>query len=373
MPRSLGFLGYLISDILKTQFALNVPWWLLALAVFAIVWFVTRRRRRVSLRTTAVLGGGELLIMLALSITFLIHPGPGSNYLAPITPSLSPNIVRGIIAGMVLCVLSLSGFEGPAPLAQKSRRAARHVGQAVILSLIAIGIFYIFTSYASAIGWGTANMAAFARNPNPFYDLGRSLWGTGWWLIIFALINSSIAVGLACTNSASRVMYTMGRAGTLPARFGTVHPVHRTPAFAIAFQQIFGIGAVLLVGILLRPEYIFGFLETISALAVIVIYSMANFALTSYIKREHRDRYSIWKHLIFPWVGTLTFAPVLVITVYPVPSWPYNIAPYLYLVGMLVGLFYMLWIQAKKPEAIRRGSTMLVGTHITSDGDIDWD
>ena len=29
-------------------------------------------------------------------------------------------------------------------------------------SLILIGIFYVFTSYASAIGWGTGNMAAFA-------------------------------------------------------------------------------------------------------------------------------------------------------------------------------------------------------------------
>src|SRR5208282_1751781 len=134
------------------------------------------------------------------------------------------------------------------------------------------------TSYASAIGWGTGSMAAFAVHPNPYYALGHALWGGGWWLVVLALINSAIAVGLACTNSASRVLYTMGRAGTLPARFGRIHPIHRTPTFAIAFQQVFGIVAVLLVGILLRPDDIFGFLETISALAVIVLYSMANLA-----------------------------------------------------------------------------------------------
>ena len=44
-------------------------------------------------------------------------------------------------------------------------------------SLILIGIFYVFTSYASAIGWGTSNMAAFASNPNPYYLLGHTLWG----------------------------------------------------------------------------------------------------------------------------------------------------------------------------------------------------
>src|SRR3569832_1458408 len=178
--------------------------------------------------------------MLALAIACLVHPGPGSSYLAPLRPSLSPHQFQGIIGGTVLAVLSLSGFESPVPLAQESRRAAKHVGQAVLFSLIAIGIFYIFTSYASAIGWGTGNMAAFANNPNPFYDLGRTLWGAGWWLIVLALINSSIAVGRACTNSASRVMYTMGRAGTLPAQFGTIHPVFQPPAFAIGFQQLFG-------------------------------------------------------------------------------------------------------------------------------------
>lgn len=370
---TLGFLGYLMSDTLRTQFALNIPWWLLASGIFAIVWFLTRQGIRLSMQTTALLGGFELLIMLALAVTFLIHPGPGSNYLAPLQPSLSPHQFQGIIAGTVLAVLSLSGFESPVPLAQESRRAAKHVSQAVIFSLIAIGLFYIFTSYASAIGWGTGNMAAFANNPNPFFDLGRALWGAGWWLIVLALVNSSIAVGLACTNSASRVMYTMGRAGTLPARFGKIHPIHQTPSFAIAFQQIFGIGSVLLVGLLLRPEYIFGLLETIAALAVIVLYSMANLALTSYVRRAHPESFSTWRHVIFPWAGTLTFAPVLFVTVYPVPSWPYNIAPYLYLAAMLIGFGYMRWLAASKPEALQRGATMLVGSRQTVDGEVEWD
>ena len=370
---TLGFLGYLMSDTLRSQFALNLPWWLLASGIFAIVWFLTRQGVRLSMQTTAILGGLELLIMLALAITFLVHPGRGSSYLAPLQPSLAPGQVQGIIAGTVLAVLSLSGFESPVPLAQESRRAAKHVGQAVVFSLIAIGLFYIFTSYASAIGWGTGNMAAFANNPNPFFDLGRALWGAGWWFVVLALINSSIAVGLACTNSASRVLYTMGRAGTLPARFGEIHPVHQTPSFAIAFQQLCGLAAVLLVGWLMRPEYIFGFLETIAALAVIVLYAMANLALTSYMRRAHPDRFSVWRHVIFPWAGTLTFAPVLFVTLYPVPSWPYNFAPYLYLGAMLAGFGYMRWLDARHPDALRRGATMLVGSRASSEGEVDWD
>ena len=364
------YLGYLISDMLRGQFALIVPWWLVASLVFVAIWMLTRSGIRLSMQITALLGGLELLIMLALAITFLIHPGPDSNYRAPLEPSLAPHGFAGIIAGVVFSILSLSGFEAPAPLAQESRHANKLVGQAVILSLLATGIFYVFTSYASAIGWGTANMAAFGESPNPYYALGHALWGAGWWLVVLALINSSIAVGLACTNAASRVMYTMGKAGTLPSPFGRIHPVHQTPTFAIGFQQVMGIAAVLAVGLLFGPNYIFGFIGTISALAVSVLYVMANLALTSYMRREHQAQYSLWQHLLIPWLGTLALVPVLFVTVYPVPAPPYNFAPYLFLVGLLLGFAYMLWLETRDPGALQRGAMMLAGNRGSAEGEV---
>ncbi len=145
-------------------------------------------------------------------------------------------------------------------------------------------------------------------------------------------------------------MYTMGQAATLPAPFGRIHPVHQTPTFAIAFAQTFGIVAILLGGLLLRPEYIFGFLETIATLAVIVLYCMANLALTSYIRREHRDNFSVWRHVVFPWIATLALLPVLFVTIYPVPTWPYNITPYLFLAALMAGFGYMQCSRRAIPE-----------------------
>ncbi len=369
---SSGFLGYLLSDTVRTGFGVNIPWWVIALITFAVIWTITHYGIQLSVRITLLLGGLELLIMLALAITFLIHPGPGSSYIAPLDPSAAPHHLGGILAGMVFSILSLSGFEGAAPLAQESRRAGKFVGQAVLLSLVVMGIFYVFTSYASAIGWGTGDMAAFAAHPNPYYALGHKLWGMGWWFVVLALINSAIGVGLASTNSASRVMYTMGQAGTLPKPFGRVHPVHQTPTFSIAMVQIVGILAVLLVGILMRPTYIFGLLETIATLAVIIIYCVANLALTAYIRREHPANFNIWHHVVSPWIGTLALLPVLFVTVYPVPEWPYNLAPYFLVLSLVVGFGYMRWLEARNPGALLRGATMLVGNRSSAEGDVDW-
>lgn len=370
---STGFLGYLLSDTFATAFGVKIAWWLIAAAAFGVIWVFTYYGIRASVHTTVMLGGGEMLIMLALAITFLVHRAPGSSYLAPLEPSLSPHHFGGILAGMVFSVLALSGFEAPAPLAQEARRPGKFIGLAVMLSLLAIGTFYVFTSYASAIGWGTGNILAFASSPNPYFALGHNLWGAAWWLVILAIVNSALGAGLACTNAASRVMYTMGQAGTLPAQFGRIHPEHRTPTYAIAFLQIAGMAAVLLVGLLLSPDEIFAFLGTIATLAVILLYAMANLALTSYIRRERSREFSIWRHAVIPWVGTLALLPVLFVTVYPVPSWPYNITPYLFVVILLGGLGYMAWLESHRPGALRRGATMLVGSPFDAEGDVDWD
>ncbi|HEY1902760.1 MAG TPA: APC family permease [Terracidiphilus sp.] len=355
-----GFLGYFLSDTLATQFDIHISWWPIALASFALIWTLTFYGVKLSARATAVLGGIELLVMLALCITFLIHPASGSSYTAPFKPEMAPHHLGGILAGMVFSVLALAGFEGIAPMAQEARQPGRFVSKAIILSLSVIGIFYIFTSYATAIGWGTDRMAGFAADPNPYFTLGHAFWGTASWLVVLAVINSCIGVGLACTNSVTRVMYTMGRAGTLPASFGTVHPVHQTPAFAIAVSQILGIIMALLVGFFLHPDQIFGVLETITTLSVIVLYVMANLALTFYIRREHPKDFSVWQHGVVPMLATFALIPVLFVTVYPTPDWPVSLTPYLYAISMIAGFIYMLWREWRIPGTLKRSAAMLL-------------
>jgi amino acid transporter len=354
-----GFLGYFLSDTLASQFHIRVAWWLIALVSFAAVWALTYFGIQLSARVTVGLGAIELLIMLALAVTFLIHPATGSSYSAPLNPAMAPHHFGGVLAGMVFSILALTGFEAVAPMAQEARRADHFVSQAIMLSLAAIAVFYVFTGYATSVGWGTERMLAFANDPNPYFVLGHAFWGSASWLVVFALVNSVIGVGLASTNAASRVMFTMGRAGTLPAAFGEVHPVYQTPVLAIAVVQVVGIVAAMLVGFLLNPDQIFGVLETITALAIIVLYVLANLALTFYMRREHASLYSGLQHGLLPVLASLALIPVLLVTVYPVPDWPLNLAPYLYVLALVAGLFYMLWLEHRSPGTLARGASIL--------------
>lgn len=356
----IGFISFLISDSLKTEFKVDIPWWSIVLAMSALIWWLTHHGVQISARVTALLGTLELLIMVALGVTFLLHPGKGSSYLAPLNPGASPTHSVGILAGMVFSILALSGFESPAPMAQEARLPSKSIGRAIMLSLVVVGGFYIFMAYASAIGWGTGDMAAFAANANPFYVLARSMWGMGWWLVLLAILNSAIGTGIACTNAASRVMYTMGKAGTLPDVFGRIHPAHLTPTVSIAVAQVGGIVSILLVGFIFRPEDIFAFLGTIATLAIIVLYVMANLALTPFMRREQRSNFAIWRHVLIPWIATLVLLPVLFVTVYPTPAWPTNLTPYLFVIALVIGFAYMQWREWRNPGTLKRGAEMIL-------------
>jgi hypothetical protein len=78
------------------------------------------------------------------------------------------------------------------------------------------------------------------------------------------------------------------------------------------------------------------------------------------MRREHPDKFTVWQHVVAPWVATLALVPVLFVTVYPEPAWPYNLTPYLFLVALLAGYGYMKWCESKNPGVLRRGALMLV-------------
>jgi amino acid transporter len=140
---AVGFLGFPTSDFLAKGADIRVPWWLISVGMAAIVWFLTYFGIRISTHTMATFGLIEMLIMLALGVTFLVFPGEGSAS-AALNPASAPSGWTGILGGMVFSILALSGFEAPAPLAQETKRPTAFIFQAIFASLVIVGLFYIF-------------------------------------------------------------------------------------------------------------------------------------------------------------------------------------------------------------------------------------
>jgi amino acid transporter len=350
---AVGYLGYAAADFLKDGTGIVVPWWLFSLATAALVWALTYFGIRISTHATTLLGCAEIFIIFAFGVTCLIYPGPDSSLTAPLDPLAAPGEWTGVLSGMLFSILALTGFEAPAPLAEETRRPKRFVAQAIFTSLTIVGLFYVFMAYASAIGWGTGNLRAFAADDaHPYKRLARNLWGPGWWLVFFALLNGALAVAISCTNAATRVMYAMALAGTLPAPLQKIHPIHKTPYRAVHVHQILQIVGFLVTGVVFGASEIFAFLGTITALAAIALYIPANIALIVFVRREHPDDFNSWRHGIVPIVGTLFLLPVIVVTVLSSLDYPLNLTPVVFVGMMLIGFVVMKIIETRQPEAL---------------------
>src|SRR5919198_2896253 len=217
-------------------------WWIWVLLAAGIVFFLTYRDVRLSTEAGVLLGAFEIAVFLALAVWMILSNG---GTLQELNPSHAPEgTLTGTFKGMVFAILAFIGFEASAPLGEEARRPRWTVPRAVVLSALAIGLFYLLASYAWVIGTGFGDFTKVTldpSNPNPWRHLATIFWGGGWVLVFFAIINSALANANAAVNSATRVLYALGRNGVLPRVFARTHPTHLTPHVAIVAQTALGI------------------------------------------------------------------------------------------------------------------------------------
>ena len=248
-PAVLGFLGYLAANVLQSGTGVSIPWWVFALAGILLTWVLIYRGIVISTKTAVLLGTLELLIMVALSISLLVSPGSSYDWTAPFNVSNSLQGTHGIWYGIVFSILALSGFESVAPLARETRDPRRLLPRAIFGSIALVGVFFVFAGYAGIVGWGVDQAKEFATNPNPYYVMAKRVWGLGWIFVFIAIINSTLAISIACSNAVTRVWYGMGSVGVLPKDLAKIQPRFRTPSNAVHLQIAVSVVLTLAVGL----------------------------------------------------------------------------------------------------------------------------
>ncbi|MDQ3576402.1 MAG: APC family permease, partial [Actinomycetota bacterium] len=248
----LGFGGIILQETLKAEYGVAFPWWLFLIIATALIAGVSYFGVRIAVGVAVVLGILEVAIVGALALFVLTDPGPGGINLSPFNPGNSIS-TGGLSLAVVFAIFAFAGFESVAPLAEETKNPRRVLPRAIMASLIITGTFYVFTGWAFLVGWGTEDVAGFVGSAeNPIFILARQQWGAAWFIVFLVLINSILAIGLAASNAATRVMYATARSGALPSPLAKVHPTHQTPVNAIFLQAavtlVFGLGLGFAVG-----------------------------------------------------------------------------------------------------------------------------
>src|SRR5260221_10699964 len=179
VPLQLLVLGP-VADAFVQQyfhFTFGTVGWAVWAMIFAVIVFVlTYFGIKISADAGVILGAIEIVVFVLLSIWLIVSAGSG-NTAATFNPASSlekgPVLgnLQGILHGMIFAFLAFAGFESSAPLAEEAHNPRRTVPRAILSAAIAIGIFYVFCSYAGVVGCGFNNISPYPAGRHPWWRL----------------------------------------------------------------------------------------------------------------------------------------------------------------------------------------------------------
>jgi amino acid transporter len=330
------FCNAILEPELKSQWSITIPWWIATIAILIVAMVIVGRGISLSTKALVALGLIEITIVLALAISAVISPGHGGFSFAPLNPGKATS-AQGLYLGVVFSIFAFSGWEAVTPVAEETQNPRRNTPRALLGAVTVLGFFFAICSWLFMVGLGTHNVnSIISSSTNPVFTLANRLWGGAWIVLILALLNSVIAVSVACFNAGSRMFYALGRSGALPRALGRVDS---RQAPTVAFHvQIAATVATFVFAWIYGPVDTFALWGLSITLGLILTYIAVNLGVIRHFRTEARARFNPMLHLVLPIVGSLAVAWVFYKSVSPLPAAPARYAPIVLAVWLAIGV-----------------------------------
>jgi len=304
------------------------PSWLAVSGVaMLLAWWLAYRDMRLAGRLMLGLEAVAVTGILALCVAILVQVRPGIEATAAsFRPSAEFNGWSGLGFAMVFCILSFGGFEGAATLGEETHNPRRNIPLALLFTVIASGLFFIFVAYCEVVGFGPNGIKALGKSEAPLNELALRYASPGMAIALdLAAAVSCFSGMLGPLAAAGRVLFALGRGG-LGSTMSAVHPVHGTPAPAVSMSALLIILPFMLWAPFIGSGNYYSYTSTTATLALILVYISVGAAETVESWRERRP---IWSAICL--LGPALLIWVLYRNIYPVPEFPNNLWPYLVL------------------------------------------
>jgi amino acid transporter len=300
-------MSYLAKTVLepsiKAEYGVDIAWWIWVIVGVALVIFFAYQGISISEKALIVTGLIEIVIMVALAFSGLASPGPGGFSFGPLNPG-NFGLAGNLFLGVVFSIFAFSGWESTGPLAEESKNPKRNVPIGLVGSVVLLTIYFVFVTWGYLVGIGVSKVGGIpAATAFPVATMAQRIWGGAWVLLLFALLNSAIALSIACFNGGTRTWYAMGRSGVLPKMVGKVNPVRKTPVNAISLQvgvQVLAFVCVLIWG---ATNVFFSWANAIT-IGLVFMYVLCNIGVVKYYLTEGRAQFNPVLHLVVPVVAS---------------------------------------------------------------------
>jgi amino acid transporter len=342
-----SYTAFVLHNELKQEYGVNIPWPVFVAAILGLVGYVGYRGIRISGRALMVLSIIEMIIVFALSLSGLFSPGPGGVTLGGFNPGNSTSL-NGFYLAVVFSIFAFTGWESAAAVAEETRRPRWAIPRALIGSVVVLGCFYIFCAWGLQLGWGVNHLDALAgSSENPAFVVAHRLWGGAWILVLLALLNSGIAVCIACTTDSTRNWYAMARSGAFPHWMDHVHPVNRTPSHAVMAQTALALAVGLGAGAWVGPDQAFFVLGLVGTLIYVVVYLLGNVGVVRFFRTRQRADFNWRLHLALPLLSSVSLFWVAYKSLDPLPGAPVRYAPIVAALWLVFGAAVLVRLERR--------------------------
>lgn len=308
----------------------------------------TIRGIRLSARVSLVLELVSVTIIMILLVTSLVWAGPAAWNPAQLLAKGSS--FQGIAAGMVLGILGFVGFSSADALGREAKNPYTAIPRAIMWSALTVGIIYVFAAYTQITVLGSD----LGTVGSPLEAISAKIHMPSWYAPILTLgvAASFFAVVVAPLNVIGRVMYVMGKEGVIPERFGRTHDRFLTPHRVLLIGGPTAIIVdVILMAVNYAPMDITVWIDTYGTYGYMVAYALVAIGCIVYTRRNRMPNTLVW---ICAVVAVVAMAYVFIANVYPIPPFPLNIMPYLFLATLAVAVAWYVYLRRRHPEVISR-------------------
>lgn len=289
----IGLFGGIATGVFGS-FGIDLPWYVWSLIAIALVGFLGYRQVDLSAKVLVVLVALEYLIVLVVDFAILGAGGAVDQGGLSVDIFDWSAITSGsLTAAILFCLGSFIGFEATTIYAEEARDADRTIPRATYLSVLMIGLFFVFTTWLMIAGVGSAKLLETIgglNDPTEYFFMLADMYVGGPVPPIagLLLVSSLFAALSAFHNYIARYSYVAGREGLLPARFGTTHDTHSSPHIGSVVQTI-GALVVLAVfaGLGLDPVLnMFTWVSQVGTLGVLGMMTVTSVAVIAFFRAQ---------------------------------------------------------------------------------------
>jgi len=315
-------------------------------AVSALIWVLAYRDVKLSTRFGLTL---EALSVVAIIIVcFLIWKSFGFKMDVP-QVHLQGASFGTIAPAIVFAIFSWVGFESAATLSKEIRNPEVVVPRAIVATAIAVGIFFVVTTFIVVMGFHD-DASKLGASAAPFSDVAAAshLGSAVTTFIYFAAMISCFACSLGQLTAFARMLFSLGRYEFVHRSMGAVHDKHATPHLALTVGTV--LNAVLCIAFASAGETnLVGYFGTIATFGFIFVYLLCSIAAPILLYREGTATAGT---IILGGLGAISMAAAFFGSVYPVPAAPYNYFPWGFVAYMLLGVAWFFILKTRAPKVL---------------------